>query len=308
MTGLWIFIILLSIALFIVYLDFRIAASRNYPWIDHQSNHILKWENKNYTEELDQIKEELFRYPHEEITIKAKDQIPLHGYLFLSSQSKQTVICFHGYRFNCFKEYAFLANSLLKHSFNVVLVDMRGHQKSGGRYITFGNKEQDDVACWIDYIINRFPDYRLYLHGTSMGASSVLLSSTHSLPFQVKAAAADCGYSSAWDMFELLHHRIFHFHVPGLLSLANLCFRVFAHTDLHQLDIASQLKHSKLPTLFIHGSQDRLVPMQMSKINYQACSSEKQLLIIDDADHGRSFKTDPDQYLKTMLDFFSQYH
>ena len=41
MTGLWIFIILLSIALFIVYLDFRIAASRNYPWIDHQSNHIL---------------------------------------------------------------------------------------------------------------------------------------------------------------------------------------------------------------------------------------------------------------------------
>lgn len=308
MNGLWIFIILLSIALFIVYLDFRIAASRNYHWVDHQSNHILKWENKNYTDELDQIKEELFRYPHEQITIKAKDQIPLHGYLFLSNQSKQTIICFHGYRFNCFKEYAHLAKSLLEHSFNVVLVDMRAHQKSGGRYITFGSKEQEDVACWVDYMASRFPDDHLYLHGTSMGASSVLLSSTHPLPSQVKAIAADCGYSSAWEMFELLHHKIFHFHVPGLLYLSNLCFRVFTHTDLHQLNIASQLKHSKLPVLFIHGSQDRLVPMQMSKINYQACSSEKQLLIIEGADHGRSFKTNPNQYLKTMLDFFSQYH
>lgn len=308
MIVLWILIILLGLALCIVYIDFRITASRNYSWIDHQSDHVLKRENKNYTHELNQIMENLFCYPYEEIEIKAKDQITLHGYLFLSGQSKQTILCFHGYRFNCFKEYAHLAKSLLDQSFNVLLVDMRAHQKSGGRYITFGNKEQDDISCWIEYMADRFPDYQLYLHGTSMGASSVLLCSTHHLPIQVKAAVADCGYSSIWDILTLLHHKIFHFHVPGLLYLSNLCFRIFAHTDLRQLDIASQLKDAKLPVLFIHGSQDRLVPVKMSKMNFQACTSDKQLLIIEGADHGRSFKTNPDLYLHTLLDFISHHH
>lgn len=306
MTLLWVLLIFIFVILFIIYSDFRIAANRNYPWIDHQSNFFLKWHNKNYVSDLDKIKEELFCYPHEEMVIQATDGISLHGYLFKSKESQKTMICFHGYRFNCFKEYASLAKAMLEHSYNVVLVDMRAHQQSGGRYITFGYWEQADVESWIQYIVNRFPTQDIYLHGTSMGASSVLLCSSHKLPQQVKAAVADCGYSSAWKMIESFHYKIFHFRVPGLLYLSNNFFRIFAHTDLRNLEIPTYLERAKIPILFIHGDQDQFVPCHMSKLNYQACCSYKALLIVQGANHGRSFTMNSQLYLETMFTFFDQ--
>ena len=60
----------------------------------------------------------------------------------------------------------------------------------------------------------------------------------------------------------------------------------------------------KIPVLFFHGESDDYVPSYMSKINYEACTSRKKLVLIPGAGHGLSFPVDQQGYLAEMEEFF----
>ena len=48
-----------------------------------------------------------------------------------------------------------------------------------------------------------------------------------------------------------------------------------------------------LPVLFFHGALDALVPADNSRRAFAACASaDKELIIVEDADHGQSFLAD----------------
>lgn len=67
------------------------------------------------------------------------------------------------------------------------------------------------------------------------------------------------------------------------------------------------LKTNKRPVLFIHGGKDTFVPTRMSRENYEACTAEKELLIIDEATHAQSFLVDPDACWSKMKAFVDKY-
>lgn len=74
--------------------------------------------------------------------------------------------------------------------------DARGHGKSEGDYIGFGWDERKDYLQWINRIIKKDPQSEIVLHGVSMGAATVMMTSGEKLPDNVKAFVEDCGYSS----------------------------------------------------------------------------------------------------------------
>ena len=62
----------------------------------------------------------------------------------------------------------------------------------------------------------------------------------------------------------------------------------------HQMDAdaastTEALKHCQIPVLFVHGTDDHFVPVEMTYENYKACTSEKRLLIVPGADHCMSY-------------------
>ena len=63
----------------------------------------------------------------------------------------------------------------------------------------------------------------------------------------------------------------------------------YGYRDVSTLN---EIAKTNIPILFIHGSVDDFVPTWMSEKNYQACNSEKELLIIKGADHAESYYTD----------------
>ena len=65
------------------------------------------------------------------------------------------------------------------------------------------------------------------------------------------------------------------------------------------------MKKANKPILFIHGSDDSFVPSYMSELMYQLCNSEKQLLIVDKADHGVAFLVNEEKYVKVVNKFFN---
>ena len=62
---------------------------------------------------------------------------------------------------------------------------------------------------------------------------------------------------------------------------------------------------SSTPTLFIHGSEDSLVPLHDMERLYASANCPKQKLVIEGAGHAQCAYTDSDLYWYEMEKFFS---
>ena len=67
------------------------------------------------------------------------------------------------------------------------------------------------------------------------------------------------------------------------------------------------LANTDIPVIFVHGSDDKFVPIEMTYENYKACASPKRLVVIPGAEHGMSYYVDKETYEKEMLLFWQDF-
>ena len=232
------------------------------------------------------------------------DSLRLHGKLFKNSGTKYALVC-HGYTSKA-KHMAGFVNKFHSLGYNVLAVDARAHGDSEGTKIGMGWVERFDVIEWIKYIISLEPDAQIILHGVSMGASTVLMASGEDLPKNVKAIIADCGYTSEWDEFRQEADVL---HIPWfpVLNASSAISKVRDGYDFKQASAVEQVKKSHIPTLFIHGSKDELVPYGMLSELYSAANCEKEILTIQGAGHALSSSVAPELYWNTVETFLKKH-
>ena len=66
------------------------------------------------------------------------------------------------------------------------------------------------------------------------------------------------------------------------------------------------LENCKVPVLFIHGTDDHFVPVEMTYENYKACNAPKKLLVVPGAEHGMSYLVDKEAYEDAVKDFWKE--
>lgn len=232
------------------------------------------------------------------------DSLRLHGKLFKNSGTKYALVC-HGYTSKA-KHMAGFVNKFHSLGYNVLAVDARAHGDSEGTKIGMGWVERFDVIEWVKYIISLEPDAQIILHGVSMGASTVLMASGEELPKNVKAIIADCGYTSEWDEFRQEADVL---HIPWfpVLNASSVISKVRDGYDFKQASAVEQVKKSHIPTLFIHGSKDELVPYGMLNELYSAANCEKEILTIQGAGHALSSSVAPELYWNTVETFLKKH-
>lgn len=232
------------------------------------------------------------------------DSLRLHGKLFKNPGTKYALVC-HGYTSKA-KHMAGFVNKFYSLGYNVLAVDARAHGDSEGTKIGMGWVERFDVIEWIKYIISLEPDAQIILHGVSMGASTVLMASGEELPKNVKAIIADCGYTSEWDEFRQEADVL---HIPWfpVLNASSAISKVRDGYDFKQASAVEQVKKSHIPTLFIHGSKDELVPYGMLNELYSAANCEKEILTIQGAGHALSSSVAPELYWNTVETFLKKH-
>ncbi len=232
------------------------------------------------------------------------DSLRLHGKLFKNSGTKYALVC-HGYTSKA-KHMAGFVNKFHSLGYNVLAVDARAHGDSEGTKIGMGWVERFDVIEWIKYIISLESDAQIILHGVSMGASTVLMASGEELPKNVKAIIADCGYTSEWDEFRQEADVL---HIPWfpVLNASSAISKVRDGYDFKQASAVEQVKKSHIPTLFIHGSKDELVPYGMLNELYSAANCEKEILTIQGAGHALSSSVAPELYWNTVETFLKKH-
>ena len=244
--------------------------------------------------------------PFEKVTFVTKDKVRLVGRYYHNKDGAPLVLMFHGYRSSALRDAmgAFLFSK--ENGYNLLIVDQRAHRESGGRAITFGVKERLDCLEWVNYAVRRFgKDVKIMLIGLSMGAATVLMATELDLPNNVKGIMADCGYSTPKDILSSVIKKM-QLPVEPVYWVVRMSAILYGRFDPEQASAKEALKKCKVPVLFIHGEADNLVPCKMSRENYKACASEKELFTVPDAEHGMSYLLAPEEYAKRVKNFMKK--
>lgn len=246
--------------------------------------------------------------PCETISVMTDDGLKLNGYYYSCGKpTDKAVLMSHGFNSTCFNTYSPQALFYLDSGFDVFMINHRAHEKSEGAYSTFGIKEGEDLLKWLPIIIERNPEYKIMMHGNSMGAAAVMNASCLELPANVKCIISDCGFTSSTD--ELKYQMGAMFHVPSfpVLNFVQMFCKSVAKFDLSAVSALESVKKSRVPIMFVHGKIDATVPCYMGEQCYGACGSEKRIVLYDNAGHGQSYFKNTEAYQKEMLDFSAKY-
>lgn len=245
---------------------------------------------------------------HKDVYVQSDDNLKLHGTLIECGSNKNCVICFHGYTSKGTSDYGAMSKFYNSKNFNILMVDERAHGESEGKYIGFGVLDRHDALKWIDFAINKFgSDVNIFLHGISMGAATVMMTSGLELPKNVKAIIADCGFTSAYDVFSHILKRDYHIPKFPIMNITEMLTKRFAGYGYNDVNTLNEVAKTNVPILFIHGKKDDFVPVWMSEKNYKACGSPKELLIFEDADHAESYFAYTDDYEKALSKYIDTY-
>ncbi len=243
----------------------------------------------------------------EQVEIIANDGITLRGTKYITNDNtNKWAIIIHGYRSNP-KEVLTTGQHFSEKGYNVLIPSMRACGESDGDYIGMGWLDKEDLKLWTNLIINENEDAEIVLHGTSMGGATVLMASGENLPTNVKCIVADCGYTSVWDIFASEAKARFNLPEFPVLYMFQLVANIRAGYDIKEASSLEQVKNSKTPILFIHGSADDFVPQYMCDELYEAASCEKEKLIIENAGHGEAKYKEPDTYYNKVFEFTQKY-
>lgn len=297
-----IFIVLLTLFIggssLVGVLFYNLALNANYSkdiiyaeYNDENLNDAQKWleEKSNYSDKY----------------IESYDKLQLHSYV-VSQNSNKWAIVVHGYG-GSGKLMSDKSKYFYDMGYNVLIPDLRGHGKSEGDYIGMGWKDRLDIISWINFIIKENPNAEIVLHGTSMGAATVLMTSGENLPSNVKAIVADCAYTSAWDEFS--YQLETYLKVPSyyILNVTNMVTKLKAGYSLKEASALESVKKATVPILYIHGDKDKFVPYSMMDKLYDATNSPKEKLTIEGGEHANSDLVSPFLYWLTVEDFLNQY-
>ncbi len=241
--------------------------------------------------------------PFEAVSITSFDGLSLSGKYYEYAPGAPIELMFHGYRGAAERDLCGDVQRSFALGRSALIVDQRASGNSEGRVITFGVYESRDCVSWVDFMLRRFgSDVKIILTGISMGAATVMMAAGKPLPPNVVGVLADCGYTSARDIIKKV---IRDMKLPATLlyPFVRLGGKLYGGFDVEETPPIEVMKTCKLPVIFFHGDDDAYVPCEMSRLNYEACTSEKQLVIVPNAGHGLSYMLDGDGYVKALQEF-----
>lgn len=226
---------------------------------------------------------------------------------FPERTSETWVLLLHGYTGWKEEMYQF-AYWYQEQGYAVLVPDLRCQGESEGDFIGMGWTDHYDCQLWIEHILEESPNAKIVLHGQSMGAATALImAGSPEVSDHIKAVVSDSAYTTAYEMFG---DKITEwFHLPAVLFVDSACvmLRLRGGYDLRDASPLRAVEGSRVPILFIHGDEDKMIDVNMSYELYDAAVCEKELFIVEGAGHAQAQDKDPEAYYGRIEDFLSRY-
>ena len=182
-----------------------------------------------------------------------------------------------------------------------------------GRYalrmmLDLAANQADGYVALKDVAARQWPDLPIYLSGISMGATTVLMAAGEALPKNVKGITADCGFTSPKAIWRHVTEQNLHMsYSPIRRRWLDGAFRRKLHAGLGSYSTLTAMKACRTPVLFVHGTADAFVPIEMTYENYLACAAPHRLVVIPGAGHGMSYALEPETCRRAMESFWEEF-
>jgi uncharacterized protein len=172
---------------------------------------------------------------------------------------------------------------------SVLLVDYRGYGRSHGAFPSEQSVYADAGAMWKHLVEDREIQPRnIFIYGHSLGgAVAIELASRHP---NAAGLIVEGAFTSIADM--ATHDPLFRIVPVGLILR-------------HRFDSISKIARLKLPILFLHGSQDTLIPPSMSQQLYEAAPEPKRMVLLPGGGHDNSASVAPREFIEAVRPFTS---
>lgn len=225
------------------------------------------------------------------------------------AQANGTAIVVHGYTDNHFVFLYLVRMYRDVLNYNVLFPDLQYHGYSEGDEIQMGWKDRLDVMKWIDVAHGLFNDDFMVLHGVSMGAATVMMTSGEQLPDYVKCFVEDCGYSSVRGQFAKNLKDMSPLLPKAILTSASIVTEKEFGWSFKEADCRVALARCEKPMLFIHGDADDFVPFSHLWENYKAKThGYKEYWVAEGAVHANSYARYPEEYTHRVSNFLKTVH
>ncbi len=233
----------------------------------------------------------------EELSVTSFDGLKLKGLYIRNGGLGKTMLCVHGYQMDGLSDFGMSIRFLCSTGYDILLIDNRAHGRSEGRYTGFSIPDSKDIIAWCKHLVYDLKQTQIVLYGISMGGAAVLNAAGNSeLPKEVKGIVSDCAFA---DSFREIAHQIKRaYHLPAfpVVYLYDFWLKIFAKYSLRDLKPKDSIRNYQGSLLVIHGGKDRLVPTENAYEIYESALCDKEILIVPDAAHGRSYLADREGY------------
>ena len=242
----------------------------------------------------------------EDFTVQASDGVELRGWkVHAPAPNGDWVLLFHGVSDNRTGTLGY-AEFLLRHGYDVVLMDSRAHGASGGGMATYGWKERYDTVAVTDALYSTESVRHLYALGVSMGAAIALQSAA--VEPRIEAVVAEDPFA---DLREVSYdYGGMHFSPllgRTLLRPATIfgMEAVAKAGGFNPDDVSPEKAVAARPfaTLLICGTRDRTIPCRHAERIYNAAKGPKELWVVDGARHASAFGQAPAEYEARVIRF-----
>ena len=242
-------------------------------------------------------------WPKREVVIQSPGGYPLFGIYFPAENSRRTVLIVHGFAYGLYGSVKYMP-MFRRRNFNILLIDLRHHGRSGGANITWGVREKHDLAAWASWVLAQHgKDGTLGTLGESLGGATVLQHAA--IDPRVAFTIADCPYSSLRALLENILKTRYRLPPSPLLELGEFWCRIlggFTFRDASPIEVAGKIE---TPMLLMHGEEDALVPAGMSRELFEAkTNGVRGIRVFPGAGHAEAFISDPQLYEETVSKFF----
>jgi hypothetical protein len=245
----------------------------------------------------------------EDFSVRAADGIELRGWKVRArTPIANWVLLFHGVSDNRTGVLGH-AELLLRHGYNVVMMDARAHGESGGTISTYGWKERYDTVAIAEALYSSEKVNHVGALGVSMGAAIALQSGA--LEPRIEGVVAE-------DPFANLREVSYDYAGLGLTPLLGrtlfrpatiLAMRGIAKVGGFRPDDVSPEKAvaaRSFPVLLICGTRDQRIPCRHAERIYVAARGPKELWVVAGAEHTAALGHAPAEYEDRVVAFFTK--
>ncbi|MBD0340723.1 MAG: alpha/beta fold hydrolase, partial [Microcoleus sp. Co-bin12] len=180
------------------------------------------------------------------------------------------------------------ANRFHRLGLSVFTIDYRGYGKSQGDFPSESQVYEDAQVAW-DYLVQQrgVKPHQIYIYGHSLGgAIAIDLAVRHP---EAAGLIVEGSFTSTRAMVDFQKGLFWLFPIDWLLT--------------QRFDSLSKVDRLQMPVLFIHGTADNVVPVEMSKKLFDAAPEPKQLYIVPDGGHNNVAQIGGAEYLQIVSQF-----